>query len=127
LLLLCLLVLLQASRFIRPTRCYVQPPVDGLWNRLDLRAQLLLNAVQIESILIRNEVNCQAQVPEAARTTNAVEVRLADLGKIKVDDDVDGLDVDSAGEKVGTDKIAADPVAEIVEDTVAMRLKHLCV
>lgn len=78
-------------------------PVDGLWNRLDLRSQLLLNAVQIESILIRNEANCQAQVPEAARTTNAVGVRLAVLGKIKVDDDVDGLDVDSAGEKVGTD------------------------
>ena len=49
------------------------------------------------------------------------------LGEIEVDDDVDGLDVDSTGEQIGAHEVAADTVAEVVEDSVSGGLGHLCV
>jgi hypothetical protein len=39
-------------------------------------------------------------VAEAARAANAVEVRLGVLGEVEVDDDIDGLDIDTAREQV---------------------------
>lgn len=73
-----------------------------------------------------------------------MEVRLGVLGEVKVDDDVDGLDVDSASEEVctdedrlaeedrgrrnertGADEVAANAIAEVVEDAVAVVLEHL--
>jgi hypothetical protein len=53
-----------------------------------------------------------------------VEVRFRVFGKIKVDDDVDGLDVNTACEEVGADEVAADPVAEVVEYAVSVGLEH---
>jgi len=58
-------------------------------------------------------------------TTYAVKVRLRVLREIEVDDDIDCLDIYTASEEVGTDKVAADTLAEVVEDAVAVRLKHL--
>jgi hypothetical protein len=54
-----------------------------------------------------------------------MEIGLRVLGKIEVDDDVDGLDIDAASQEIGTDEVAADTVAEIMEDAVAVGLKHL--
>jgi hypothetical protein len=39
-------------------------------------------------------------VAKAARAANAVEVRLGVLGEVEVDDDIDGLDIDTAREQV---------------------------
>ena len=64
-------------------------------------------------------------MPEAPRAADAVEVRLRVLGEVEVDDDVDGLDVDAAREEVGRHEVAAEAVAEVVEDAVAVRLQHL--
>lgn len=61
------------------------------------------------------------------RPTDSMEVGLRVFGKVKVDDNIDGLDIDTTSEEVGTDKIAADTIAEVVEDTVTMGLEHLCV
>jgi hypothetical protein len=49
-----------------------------------------------------------------------VQVCLAILGEVKVNDDVDGLDVDTTRKEIGTDKVAAYAVAEIVENTITM-------
>jgi len=57
---------------------------------------------------------------ETAHSGYAMEVGLRILGEVKVDDDVDGLDVDAAGEEVGAHEVAADPIAEVVEDTIAV-------
>lgn len=73
-----------------------------------------------------------------------MKVRLGVLGEVEVDDDVDGLDVDSASEEVcvdeerlvrerrrrrrrrtGADEVTADAIAEVVEDAVAVVLEHL--
>ena len=56
-----------------------------------------------------------------------MEVRLGVLGKVKVDDDVDGLDVDTAREEVAGHQVAARSVAEVVKHSVTVRLLHLCV
>ena len=57
---------------------------------------------------------------EASRSTNSVEVCLRILGEIKVDDDIDSLDVDTSGKQIRTNKISADAIAEVVEDAVTM-------
>jgi translation elongation factor EF-1beta len=64
---------------------------------------------------------------ETSRTTDTVEIGFGCSGEIKVDDDVDSLDVDTASEKVGADEVAGHAVAEIVKDPVSVGLKHLCV
>ena len=56
-----------------------------------------------------------------------MQVRLAVLGKVKIDNDVHRLDINSTSEEVRADKIAAYAVAEVVEDAVAVGLEHLCV
>lgn len=55
---------------------------------------------QVEAVIVGDEVDGQAQVAEAARAANAMQVRLCVLGEVKVDNDVDALDVNAAGEQV---------------------------
>lgn len=54
-----------------------------------------------------------------------MEVGLSVLGEVKVDNDVDCRNVDTASEEIGGDKVAALALAEVVEDAVAMGLNHL--
>lgn len=63
---------------------------------------------------------------EPARTSNAMEVCLGILGEIEVDDNVHGLDIDTASKKIRTHQVAADTISEIVENAVAVVLEHLC-
>jgi len=60
------------------------------------------------------------------RTSNTMKISFAVLWEIKVDDDVYGLYVDSTSKKIRADEVAAYAIAEIMENTVTMRLKHLC-
>ena len=102
----------------------VQALLDDGRDRLDLRPELLLDPIEVEPVVVGDEVDRQAQVAKAPRAADAVQVRLRRLGEVEVDDDVDGLDIDAAREQVGGDEVAAGPVAEVVEDTVAVRLQH---
>ena len=80
----------------------------------------MLNAIQIKPVLIRNKVNCKTQMTKPTRPANAMEICLGILGEIEVDDDVDGLDIDTASEEVRADKIATNAIAEVVEDAITM-------
>ena len=53
-----------------------------------------------------------------------MEISLRHLGEVEVDDDVDCLDVDAAGEEVAADQVPAQPGAEVVEHSVAMSLEQ---
>ena len=75
--------------------------VNGGRDRLDLCAQLLLNAVEVVSVLVGHEVDTQAKVAETARSPNAVQVGLRVLGKVEVDHHVHGLNVNATCEQVG--------------------------
>ena len=62
---------------------------------------------------------------ESSASPNAVEVGVRRSREVKVDDDVEGLNVNPAGEDVGANKVAALPLAEVMENTVAIFLAHL--
>ena len=47
-----------------------------------------------------DEVDGQPEVTEPPRAANAMEVGLAGLGEVKVDDNVDSLDVNAPGQQV---------------------------
>ena len=51
-----------------------------------------------------------------------MQVCLSHLGEVKVDDDVDRLDVDTAGEEVTAHEVAAQAGAEVVEHSVTVSL-----
>lgn len=120
-------VLILSLGLLNERRRDVQPLVNVARNGLDLGSQLLLDTVEIESILVRDQVDGQTKVTETTRTTDSVQVSLGVLGEVKVDDNVDGLDIDTSGQQIGTDQVTAGTVAEIVENPVSMRLEHLCV
>ena len=79
---------------------HVEALVDDLGDRPDLRAELLLDPVQGEAVVVGDEVDGDAHVAEPAGATDAVEVGLSHLGEVEVDDHVHGLDVDTAGEQI---------------------------
>ena len=54
-----------------------------------------------------------------------MQVGLSHLGEVKVDDDVDGLDVDTPGEEITADQVPAEASSEVVEDSVTVSLGHL--
>ena len=80
--------------------CHIEAFVDDFGDGADLRAELVLDPVQGEAVVVRDEVEGDSEVAEAAGSTDAVKVGLRHLGEVEVDDDVDGLDVDTAGEEV---------------------------
>lgn len=80
--------------------------------------------MQGEPVLVRDQVDGDSEVAEAARAPDAVQVRLGHAREVEVDDDVDGLHVDTAREQVGAHEVAAQPRAEVVEHAVAVCLRH---
>lgn len=91
----------------------------------DLSAQLLLNSVEGEPVVVGDQVDCNTKVTEPATSANSVEVGLGHLGEVEVDNDIDGLDVDTPGEQVAADQVAAETRSEVVEDPVTVSLGHL--
>ena len=53
-----------------------------------------------------------------------MQVRLRILGEVEVDDDIDSLNVYTTGKKIRAHEVAANSLAEIMEDTVAVGLQH---
>ena len=53
-----------------------------------------------------------------------MQIGFSILREIKVDDNVHSLNIDTAGEKIRANEIARNPISEIVEDFVAVLLKH---
>ena len=95
-----------------------------LRDRLDLCAQLRLNPVERESVIVGDQVDGHAEVTVSAAAPDPVQVSLGHLGEVEVDDHVDGLDVDTAGEEVAADQVPAQAGAEVVEHSVAMSLEN---
>jgi hypothetical protein len=117
--------LFPSRRFFCCTRCNVKPLINLLRNGLDLCSQLLLNTVQIKPVLICDEVNGKAQMTKPTRSANSMKVGLRVFGEIKIYDDIDGLDVDTASEEVGTYEITANTITEVMEYAITMGLEHL--
>ena len=99
--------------------------INGLWDGCNLGTKLLLDSVQVEAILPIDQVDRHAQMSEPSRSTNAMEVGLRILRKIKIYDHVHSLDVDTTGKKIRTYEVAANTIPEIMKHAVAVVLQHL--
>lgn len=80
----------------------VQGLLDGGGDGSYLRAQLLLNSVEVEPVIVGYEVDGQAQVAKSSRPADSVEIGLGVLGEVEIDDYIYSLDVDPASEQVCT-------------------------
>ena len=69
--------------------------VDGLWNGCNLGTELLLDSVEVESIIPIDQVDRHSQMSEPSRSTNAMEVSLCILREIEIDNHIYSLDVDT--------------------------------
>lgn len=104
---------------------HVEGFVDDLGDGADLCAELLLDPVQGEAIVVGDQIDGHAEVTEPSGSSNSVQIRFCHLWKVEVDDNVDGLDVDSPCEEIGADEVPAEAGPEVVEDPVAVGLGHL--
>jgi hypothetical protein len=129
----------------------VKSGVDDRGHGLDLGAELLLDSVEVESVLVGEEVDGESEVTESTGSSDSMQVGLGGLGEVlrgeskedrsvrgpkrraqeaathEVDDNVDGLDIDTSSEEVRADEVSADSLSEVVEDSVSVSLEHLCV
>ena len=126
-----------APTFLDPRACHsirmdlrsssksVEGFVDDRWDRLNLGSQILLNLVEVETVVIGDEINSEPEVAETARTPDTVQIGLSTFREIEIDHHVDGWNIDPTCEEIRRDKIAARAVPKIVEYAVAMGLQHL--
>lgn len=96
--------------------------LNDLWDWLNLSSQLLFDTIKIEAILPINQIDSQTQVTKSTGTTNAMKICFRVLRKIEIDNDVDGLNIDTTGEQIGAYKIAANTIPEVMENTIAVVL-----
>ena len=53
-----------------------------------------------------------------------MQIRLRVLGKVEVNHNIDGLNVDSTSQKIRADQIATNAITEVMENAISMRLDH---
>jgi len=102
----------------------IKRTINVLRDGSNLRPKLLLNTVEVETILVCHQVDGETQMSEPTGTANTVKICFRVLGEIKVDDDIDSLDVDTTGEEVRAHEVSTHAVAEVMEDPVTVRLQH---
>lgn len=99
----------------------VNVPRDGP----DLSAQLLLNSVEGESVVVGDQIDCNTKVAEPSTSPDSMEVGFSHLGEVEVDHHVDCLNVDTTSEQVGTDQVSTQTSSEVMENSVPVSLSHL--
>ena len=67
-------------------------------NSIGLRKQM--NEVTLVPVVESDEVYGHAEVTKSSGSSDSVQICFGHFGKIEVDDDVDGLDVDTASEQI---------------------------
>mmetsp|Transcript_11721 Transcript_11721/g.32960 ORF Transcript_11721/g.32960 Transcript_11721/m.32960 type:complete len:207 (-) Transcript_11721:1000-1620(-) len=93
-------------------------------DRLHGSVEFGFNAEEVVPVIVSDEVDSEAEVAEAAGPPDAVQIGFRVLGEVKVDDYVNGGDVDTAGKQVRRDEVAAGAVAEVMEYAVPVALGH---
>ena len=93
--------------------------VNVLRNRLDLGVQVVLNIEHVALVVLRDEIDRQTKVTEAARTTNPVQIGVRLAWEVEVDNDVDGDDVDTASEHIRRHQAACLATLKVMENAKA--------
>ena len=96
----------------------VEVLVDVLGDGLDLGLELALDVEHVVLVILSDEVDSETEVTESTGTTNPMQVGIRLTREIKVDDNVDGDDVDTAREDIRGDQATSLTSLEVVEDSV---------
>ena len=73
------------------------------WHGVDFCIQLFLDFDHVLLVSFGNEVDSQTDLSEPAGTSNSVQIGAAFWREVEVDDNVDGLNVDTSGNEIWTD------------------------
>ena len=65
--------------------------------------------------VVRDQVDGQTTVIESSALPNEVDVSVRRFKETKVDDDVEGLNINPANENVRAKKVTAFPLARVIE------------
>ena len=95
-----------------------------MWDGLDFGAKITFDIIQVEAIVPVDQVDCKTQMSKASRSSDAVEVGFCVLWEVKVDNNIDGLDINTASEEIRANEISTDSIAKVMEDSIAVGLKH---
>lgn len=87
-------------------------------------AKFLFDLVKIEAIIVGDEIDGETEMAKTTRATDTMEIGLRVFGKVKVDDDVDGLNVDTTSKEIGRNEITTGAVSKVMENAVAVFLLH---
>ena len=90
----------------------------------DFRSQILLDHPQRMTVIVRDQIHGQSQVTETSRSADTVKVRLGILREIKVDNNIDTLNINTTREEIGRYEMTRPPVTELVEHPVTVCLLH---
>ncbi len=74
--------------------------VDGCRDGFNFRAKLLLNPIEVEAIIPIDKVYRHTKMTKAAGTTDTMKIRLCILGEVKVDHNIDSLNIDTPRQKI---------------------------
>jgi len=85
----------------------------GHW--VDFCVQLFLNFYDILLISFCYEVDSQSDLTKPARSANSVQVGTAFVGEVEVDDNIDGLHINTSGNQIGADQSLELSFSESVE------------
>mmetsp|Transcript_8500 Transcript_8500/g.27974 ORF Transcript_8500/g.27974 Transcript_8500/m.27974 type:complete len:232 (-) Transcript_8500:564-1259(-) len=94
---------------------------------IDLGGVVLLDVAEDADVVALDKVDGNALAAEAARPANAMDVELAVVGQIVVDDQRDLLHVDAAAPDVGGDENTRVPRPELGHNRIALLLGHVAV
>lgn len=92
---------------------------------LNLGAQFLFNFIQIKSIVPADQIDCKTKVAKSTRTTNPMKIGFSIFGEIKVNDNINSLNIDASSKQVGAHQVSATAIAKLVENAVTICLDHL--
>jgi hypothetical protein len=89
-----------------------------------LSVQLILNLEEVLLIVICNEVNCKTKMTKSSRSTYSVKVCFGESRKVKIDDYIDSLNIDTSGKDVSADKASGFTILEVMVNSASVLLLH---
>ena len=76
------------------------------------------------AVLVGDQIDGDTKVAKSSGTTDAVQVGLGHFGKVKVDDHIHGLNVNTTSKEITANEVSAQTAPEVMKYTVSMWLRH---
>ena len=105
----------------------VQTTINHRWDCSYFCTEFLFNSFDRCSIVLGDQIDRQSQMTESTRPTNTMQVGFTIFRKVKVDDNIDRLYINTAGEQIGRYQMSCGTIPEFMKDTIPICLLHLCV